>query len=175
MIRLALTALALAGALPARAALPVGAPAPDFVTEAALAGKTFSYALQKARKKGPVVLYFFPAAFTPGCNVEAHEFAQAIPRFRKLGGHVLGVAGDDISKLGKFSVEECQNKFPVGIATSAMIKGYATSLPLTSRSNRTSYLITPEGRVAAVWSNPDYRGHVPYMLKALRDWRTRNP
>jgi thioredoxin-dependent peroxiredoxin len=172
---IALTTAALVCTLPAEAALPVGAPAPDFVTEAAMAGKKFSYALQKAQQKGPVVLYFFPAAFTPGCNVEAHEFAVAITQFRKLGASVLGVAGDDIAKLSKFSVEECQNKFPVGVATPAMNKAYATSQALASRSNRTSYLITPDGRIASVWSNPDYRGHVPNMLRALRDWRKRNP
>jgi thioredoxin-dependent peroxiredoxin len=172
---IALTVVAIVSPLPAMAALPVGAPAPDFTTEAAMAGKAFSYALKNARQKGPVVLYFFPAAFTPGCNVEAHEFAVAIKQFRKLGANVLGVAGDDIAKLSKFSVEECQNKFPVGVATPAMNKAYATTAALANRSNRTSYLISPDGRIASVWSNPDYRGHVPNMLKALRDWRTRNP
>ncbi len=174
MIRTFVTFAALVFAMPAQSALPVGAPAPDFVTKAALAGKPFTYALQRARQKGAVILYFFPASFTPGCTVEAHEFAEASKQIRSLGATLLGVAGDDIAKLSAFSVEECRNKFPVGVATPTMIRAYGVSMPMASRSNRTSYLITPEGRVAYVWSNPDYRGHVPGVLKALKDWRARS-
>ena len=172
MKRLAVFVSALAlTAMPATAALRPGAMAPAFETQAVLGGKPFSFSLDKARKKGPVVLYFFPAAFTPGCTVEANEFAEAMPEFRKLGASVIGAAGDDIEKLKKFSVEECRNKFPVAVATPAMVKGYDVSLPMAGRSNRTSYLIAPNGQVTYVHSNMDYRGHVQNVLKALREWK----
>jgi thioredoxin-dependent peroxiredoxin len=174
MRRIFLTTAALAFASPASAALKPGAIAPSFQTQAAVGGKTYTYSLDAARKKGPVVLYFFPAAFTPGCTVEAHEFAEAIKDFRKLGATVVGAAGDDITKLAKFSVEECRNKFPVAVATPEMIKGYDVSLPMAGRSNRTSYIIAPNGQVIYAYSNLDYRGHVAGALKALREWKATN-
>jgi thioredoxin-dependent peroxiredoxin len=174
MRNLALFALFFAVSNVADAALPVGAKAPDFVTQAAKAGTPFTYVLERARKNGPVVIYFFPAAFTPGCTVEAHAFAEASKTFDALGASILGVAGDDIAKLARFSVEECQSKFPVGVATSAMIRGFDVALPLTGRTSRTSYLISPDGTVAKVWSNPDYRGHVPAMLNALRQLKRKS-
>jgi len=100
-------------AVPAFAALPDGTKAPDFSAEASLAGKSFHFSLAKALKKGPVVLYFYPAAFTPGCTVEAHEFAEATDKFKALGATVIGVSHDPIDKLNKFSVSECRNKFAV--------------------------------------------------------------
>jgi thioredoxin-dependent peroxiredoxin len=162
-------------AVPASAALRPGALAPAFETKAAMAGKPFTFSMAAARKKGPVVLYFFPAAFTPGCTVEANEFAQAMPEFRKLGASVIGAAGDDIEKLTKFSVEECRSKFPVGVATPAISKAYDVAIPLAGRTNRTSYLIAPNGQIIHVHSNGDYRGHVQIMLKALKDWRAQQP
>src|SRR5262249_33780049 len=98
---------------PAFAALRVGAPAPDFTARASLGGKQFDFALAEALKKGPVVLYFYPAAFTPGCTIEAHNFAEAMPDFEKLGATVIGVSADDIEKLDRFSLTECRSKFPV--------------------------------------------------------------
>jgi thioredoxin-dependent peroxiredoxin len=157
-------------ALPAEAALKPGATAPSFQTEAAIGGKPFTFSMDAARKRGPVVLYFFPAAFTPGCTVEAREFAEATPEFRKLGATVIGAAGDDIAKLTKFSVEECRNKFAVGVATPAMIKGFDVAMPLAGRSNRTSYVIAPNGQIIYVYSNNDYRGHAAGALQAVRDW-----
>jgi thioredoxin-dependent peroxiredoxin len=168
------TLLACLAATPAAAALNPGAMAPSFETQAAMAGKAFTYSLDAARKKGPVVVYFFPAAFTPGCTIEAHEFAEAIKDFRKLGATVIGAAGDDIEKLAKFSKEECRNKFPVAVATPAMIKGYDVALPMAGRSNRTSYIVAPNGQIVYAYSNGDYRGHVPGALKALREWRASN-
>ena len=102
-------------ALPVYAALPDGTKAPDFSTEASLAGKSFKFSLAEALKKGPVVLYFYPAAFTPGCTVEAHQFAEATDKFKALGATVIGVSHDPIDKLNKFSVSECRNKFAVGL------------------------------------------------------------
>ncbi|MGZ5989639.1 MAG: peroxiredoxin, partial [Rhizomicrobium sp.] len=98
---------------PAAAALKVGAMAPDFTAPASLGGKEFTFALADALKKGPVVLYFYPAAFTKGCTIEAHEFADAMPQFEALGVTVIGVSHDNIDTLNKFSTTECRSKFPV--------------------------------------------------------------
>ena len=100
-------------ALPAHAALDVGDPAPNFTTAAALNGKVFQFSLAESLAKGPVVLYFFPAAFSVGCSIEAHEFAEATDKFQALGATVIGISGDDIETLGKFSVQTCQGKCPV--------------------------------------------------------------
>ena len=112
-------------AIPVYAALPDGAKAPDFSTKATLAGKEFNFALADALKKGPVVLYFYPAAFTPGCTAEAHEFAEATAKFTALGATVIGVSHDPIEKLDRFSVSECRNKFAVASdADGGIMKAY---------------------------------------------------
>src|SRR5216117_344833 len=98
-------------AIPAYGALPDGAKAPDFSTEASLAGKEFKFSLADALKKGPVVLYFYPAAFTPGCTVEAHDFAEATDRFAALGATVIGVTAGNADRVTEFSSVECRNKF----------------------------------------------------------------
>lgn len=154
--------------LPAFAALPVGARAPDFTTQGALGGKPFAFSLAKALRKGPVVLYFFPAAFTAGCTIEAREFAQATPDFAKAGATVIGVAADPIEKLARFSVEECRSKFAVAVATPAMIAGYDVKLPTTARSNRTSYVIGRDGRIVHSYSAMSPAGHVSGTLASVR-------
>ena len=162
-------AIALAAlASPAFASLPVGAVAPDFTTQGALAGKTFTFTLAKALKKGPVVLYFFPAAFTPGCTIEAHNFAEAVGDFTKAGATVIGVAADPIAKLAKFSVEECRNKFPVAVASSAMITAYDVRIPVIGRSNRTSYVIGRNGHIVFAYSSGQPEGHITGTLAAVR-------
>ena len=108
-----LTALLLCIAQPAAAALKDGSTAPDFTTQATLGGKEFTFSLADALKHGPVVLYFYPAAFTQGCTEEAHDFADAIDHYTALGATVVGVSGDSIATLDKFSVSECQSKFAV--------------------------------------------------------------
>src|SRR6202166_267288 len=100
-------------ATPAFASLQVGAKAPDFAAAASMGGKQFKFALGDALKKGPVVLYFYPAAFTPGCTIEAHNFAEATDKFKALGATVIGVSHDNIETLNKFSVSDCRNKFAV--------------------------------------------------------------
>jgi hypothetical protein len=95
---------------PVFAALKPGAPAPAFKTQATLAGHPFTFELADALKTGPVVLYFYPAAFTSGCTVEAHEFAEATEKFKALGATVIGVSHDSIDTLNKFSVSECRRK-----------------------------------------------------------------
>jgi peroxiredoxin Q/BCP len=164
--------IALIVATPATAALAPGAKAPNFTTQGALAGKSFNVSLSTLLKKGPVVLYFFPAAFTPGCTAEAHEFAEKTASFKQAGATVLGIAADNIEDLKRFSVEECRNKFAVAVGTPSIIKGYDVVLPqLGSRSNRTSYVIAPNGQVVYAFSDMDYRNHVTNTLKAVQDWK----
>ncbi len=136
--------------IPAYGALPDGAKAPDFSTAASLAGKEFKFSLADALKKGPVVLYFYPAAFTPGCTVEAHEFAEATAKFQQLGATVIGVSHDPIEKLDRFSVSECRNKFAVASdADGGIMKAYDSVLPSHPEyANRTSYVIARREEVA---------------------------
>jgi peroxiredoxin len=169
---LAVAALGLAS--PSFATLPVGTAAPDFSTQAALAGKPFSFALSAALKKGPVVLYFFPKVFTSGCTVEAHEFAEASADFNKLGATVIGVSADSISELARFSTLECRDKFPVAVATPQMIKDYDSSLGMmgmTGRSNRTSYVIAPDRKIIYAYSAMASDGHVKNTLDAVRKYQ----
>lgn len=155
--------------VPSVAALAVGAKAPDFTTRGALAGKAFTLNLAKQLKKGPVVLYFFPAAFTPGCTIEAHEFAEASDAFRKAGATVIGLSADPVEKLQKFSVEACRNKFAVAAATPSLITAYDVTLPQRQGlSDRTSYVIAPSGRIAYVHSDMNPADHVKNTLAAVR-------
>ena len=100
-------------AAPASAALAVGATAPVFTTQSALAGKAQPFDMAAALKEGPVVLYFFPKAFSQGCTVEAHAFAEATPQFAASGARVVGISHDDIATLQKFSTEACRDQFVV--------------------------------------------------------------
>ncbi len=163
----ALTTLALPIAAPA--ALAVGAPAPAFTTKASLAGKPFDFVLKDALKKGPVVLYFYPAAFTKGCTIEAHNFAEATPEFEKLGATVIGMSADNIETLNKFSVEACRNKFAVGSATPAVITGYDVHFKLKpGLTDRTSYVIGQDGRIAYEYTALDPAGHVTGTMAAVK-------
>ena len=156
---------------PATAALPVGATAPTFATQASLAGKEMPFDLAKALRKGPVVLYFYPAAFTKGCTIEAHEFAEATDEFHKLGATVVGVSADPVEVLDKFSVSECRNKFAVASATPEVIADYDVKLATTARSNRTSYVIAPDGKILFAYSAMDPAGHVEKTLAAVKAWK----
>lgn len=176
MIRLPLLFSLAAFSTVAHAALPVGAKAPDFSTQASLAGKPMPFSLAQALKKGPVVLYFYPAAFTSGCTIEAHDFAEATDDFRKLGATVVGMSADPIDKLNQFSVSECRNKFAVGSATAATITAYDVVLPVKpSISNRTSYVIAPDGKVIFAYSAMDPAGHVKGTMDAVKAWRAAHP
>jgi peroxiredoxin Q/BCP len=156
-------------ATPALAALKVGDKAPDFSARATLGGKEFTFHLADALKKGPVVVYFYPAAFTKGCTVEAHDFAAAMPQYRALGAGVIGVSHDDIGTLNKFSVSECQSRFPVAADQDRHImKSYdATISMLLSYADRTSYVVSQDGRIAFAYSDMDPEGHVSKTLKAV--------
>ena len=115
-------------ATPAFAALKPGDKAPDFTAKATVGGDEFTFSLAIALKKGPVVLYFFPKAFTKGCTAEAHEFAEAAAPFKAAGATLIGMSADDIGTLHKFSTQECSSKFPVAADPDLkVIKAYDTS------------------------------------------------
>ncbi|HZY99780.1 MAG TPA: peroxiredoxin, partial [Candidatus Baltobacteraceae bacterium] len=125
---LAVCILALCTA-PVLASLAVGAKAPTFTLQASQGGNVFTFDLASALAKGPVVLYFYPAAFTKGCTIEAHEFADAIDQYKALGATVIGVSHDPIDTLNRFSVSECRNKFAVASDSDKKIsKAYDANL-----------------------------------------------
>ncbi len=159
----------------AQAALDVGDKAPDFSTQAAKAGKPFQFSLAAALARGPVVLYFFPAAFSEGCSIEAHAFAEAIPQFESLGATVVGVSRDDIEVLSRFSVQACNGKFPVASdETLAIAKSFdATMQHRSDYANRVSYVIAPSGTVAYSYLSLDPSRHVSNTLAALRELKAR--
>ena len=163
--------LALLTFAPAAAELPTGARAPVFTTRAALAGKAFGFSLGSALAKGPVVLYFYPKAFTHGCTLEANAFAEAMPDFKAAGASVIGMSNDDIETLKRFSREECRDAFPVGVASAKVIAAYDVAAGGSGLASRTSYVIAPDGRIVAVHSSGDYRGHVTKTLAAVRALR----
>ncbi len=169
---IACTIIACAFALPAQAALSVGAKAPDFTAQASLGGKEFTFALADALKKGPVVLYFYPAAFTTGCTIEAHEFADAMNKFKALGATVIGVSHDDIAKLDKFSTSECRSKFPVAADTEQHImKAYDAVLAKKPEyANRTSYVIAPDSTILYTYTDLDPTHHVENTMAAVEKW-----
>jgi thioredoxin-dependent peroxiredoxin len=174
----AVAVLAAAGlAMPAFAALKVGDKAPLFTAQASLGGKVFTFSLADALKKGPVVLYFYPAAFTPGCTIEAHDFADAMSKYQALGATVIGVSHDPIEKLNKFSVSECRSKFPVAAdANQKIMKSYDAVLPSHPEyANRTSYVIAPDDTIIYTYTdlNPDQ--HVANTLAAVEKWRAKHP
>jgi peroxiredoxin len=156
------------------AALSVGAAAPDFVAPAALGGKPFQFSLAESLKKGPVVLYFYPKAFTSGCTAEAHDFAEATPQFIALGATVVGMSVDDIATLQKFSVEACRDKFAVAADAGALItKEYDAVRPGgVERADRISYVISPQGKVIFVYSSSDPDEHVRRTMAAVEQWKS---
>jgi len=162
---------------PAYAALGLGASAPDFTAKASLGGKEFDFSLAEALKKGPVVLYFYPAAFTRGCTYEANEFAKAADSFAALGATVIGVSHDDIGKLDKFSVSECNSKFAVASdPDGTVIKAFDAKMSmLLSYANRTSYVIAPDGKVIFAYSDLNPDKHVELTLQAVKTWRAAHP
>lgn len=156
---------------PVQAALDIGQPVPKFSAPAALAGKTFTFSLAEALAKGPVVVYFFPAAFSQGCSIEAHAFADAIEQFSALGASVIGVSTDDLETLSKFSSQSCQGKFPVASDENKTISSSFDALMQTrpDYANRISYVIAPNGSVASYYQSLNPFKHVEKMLAAVKD------
>src|SRR5436190_17394419 len=165
---LAVSALAFA-AVPAAAALPEGSQAPNITTLGAVGGKPFKLNLNDQLRHGPVVLYFFPKAFTKGCTLEAHAFSEAVPEFKKAGARVIGMSADNIDTLKKFSTEECRSAFPVASATPEVQKAYDVAwAEHPGITKRTSYVIDRKGRIVAVHDDLDWSQHVATTLAAVR-------
>ena len=159
-------------AVPLFAALKTNDKAPDFSAKASLAGKEFNFSLKDALKKGPVVVYFYPSAYTGGCNIEAHTFAENKEKFDAAGATIIGVSRDSIARLNAFSADPqyCAGKIAVASDHDGTI---ATSYGLTKMNlkpgmkdtrgveidheftERTTFVVTPDGKVAATFSSND--------------------
>lgn len=175
---------AVAVAAPAAADLKAGTKAPDFQAPAYLAGKPFNYRLSDALKKGPVVLYFFPSAYTKGCNIEARLFSEAADQFKAQKASVIGVTAGKTDQLAAFSkdTESCSGKFPVAADPGAKIaRQYDTQLKLANikvpadLSGRTSYVIAPDGKILLAYDNLSPDQHVAKTLEAVKAWRAKKP
>lgn len=187
-----LAALALAVLAPAvQAALEAGAPAPDFKADASLAGKPFKFSLQDALKKGPVVVYFYPSAYTQGCNVQAHTFAENIDQFHAAGATVIGVSLDSIERLNEFSAdpEYCAGKLPVAsdakgdIARSYGLKiidsfaGKQAVTMMDSRgkqighefTERVTFIVVPGGKISSTIGSMSPADNVKAALAAVQE------
>ena len=172
-------------AVPAFAAIPQGSKAPDFKTQASLAGKEFSYSLKDALKKGSVVVYFYPAAFTGGCNLQAHTFAENMDKFSAAGASVIGVSLDKIATLNQFSADPdyCAGKLPVASdADGSIAKSYELKVgdarPGAKNTKgqdidhgfaeRTTFIVTPDGKVAATVGGVKPDENVMKALEAVQ-------
>ena len=171
---LSVAAIAMAlSTVPARAALNPGAGAPEFAPPASRGGTERDYRLGEARSQGPVVLYFYPAAFTKGCTIEAHEFAEAVPQFKALGATVIGVSMDPIATLDRFSVSECRSAFAVAADPDGHItRSYDALMPGGTHADRVSYVIAPDGHVAMTYAARSPEEHVSRALAAVRALKT---
>jgi peroxiredoxin len=172
-------------ASPAYAALSAGAKAPDFVTQGSLGGKEFTFKLTDALKKGPVVIYFFPAAYTAGCTIETKAFADAADQFTAAGATLIGLTGgakladgtmasaaDNKARLAEFAAEHCRDKFPIAAVTPDTIKAFDVSLPARADwSARTSYVIAPDGKVLLAHSDMKPDEHITKTLEAVKAWK----
>lgn len=171
--KLLLAALLLPLSVPAGAELAPGAVAPAIDANGAMAGKPIKVNLNAALRKGPVVLYFFPAAFTGGCNAEAAAFAAALPDFTKAGATVIGMTAGNVDKLVAFSSEHCAGKFAVAAASPAVVKGYDVLLKkpdgtATTITSRTSYVIAPSGKIVFAHTDMNPGDHIRMTLDAVR-------
>lgn len=168
-------AAAVALAMPASAALAPGAAAPMFTAAGARAGQPVRVDLRALLRRGPVVLYFFPAAFTPGCNAEAAAFAAAIDDYRAAGATVVGMTAGNVDQLKEFSSRHCAGKFPVAAATPEIVRGYDVALGRQINgadvTNRTSYVIGRDGRIVFAHSDLNPADHVRTTLAAARGLR----
>ncbi len=172
---LAMSAALMASAVPlsAPAALPIGAKAPEFQLQGALGGKPMTFSLQRAVRQGPVVLYFFPAAFTTGCTLEAHAFAEATDDFRKMHATVIGVTAGNVDRVAEFSKVECRDKFAVAADPGAKVAGlYKTQMQMggTTLSERTSYVIAPDGKILLAYTDMNPQEHIQKTMEAVRQY-----
>ena len=169
-------------AAPAFAALENGAKATALTATGMLGGKEFTFNLSDALKKGPVVVYFFPAAFTAGCTVETKMFADAADEFKAAGATLIGVTGgakladgtmasakDNLARLAEFSAEHCRDKFAIAAVTTDTIKSYDVVLPAKADwSDRTSYVIGQDGKIALAYTASKPDEHVAKTLETVK-------
>ncbi|MEN0616054.1 peroxiredoxin [Klebsiella indica] len=175
---LTLAAVIALPAFSAHAALPVGAKAPDFELQGALAGKPLTFSLKKALQKGPVVLYFFPAAFSAGCTIEAHDFAEATDDFNKMGATVVGVTAGNTAQVSDFSRLECRDKFAVAADPGAKVAArYQTLIEMKGKtlSDRTSYVIAPDGDILLSYTDRNPETHIEKTLAAVKQYDASHP
>ncbi len=174
MMRFVSTAVVLGSLLStaALAAMKPGDAAPDFTAPATLGGHEFSFSLAEALMKGPVVLYFFPKAFTTGCTAEAHDFAEAAASYTAAGATLIGMSADNIGVLHKFSLQECGSKFPVAADPDLkVIKAYDSALIRVGSigvADRISYVISTDGKIAYAYSDRNPDKHVENTLAAVK-------
>ena len=179
------TLLMTVAALPAMAALKAGDAAPKFTAQASLAGKTFTFSLKKALRKGPVVVYFYPSAYTGGCDLEAHTFAQDSQKFKTAGATIIGVSLDSIQRLNDFSADPkyCAGKFPTASdAGGAISKSYDVGVQQGPPglkdvrgveighgfADRTTFVISRDGKIVSVISNVSPDQHVAKALEVVQ-------
>ena len=177
--------LAASIALPAAAALKEGDNAPAFQAQASQAGKAFGYSLKEALKKGPVVVYFYPSAYTGGCNVQAHAFAVNQEKFAALGASIVGVSLDSIARLNDFSRDPdyCAGKIAVASdADGSIAKSYDLVVKDAAPgrkdtrgvdidhgfAERTTFIVTPNGKIAAVVGGLAPGANVEQALQAVQ-------
>ena len=182
------TAALVAGATftaPAFAALKDGAKAPDFTAVGMKGGKQFEFKLKDALKKGPVVVFFFPAAFTPGCTAETKAFSDMADEYTAAGATLVGVTGgakladgtmasakDSLARLEEFSKEHCRDKFAIAAVNQDTVKAY--DVVLTGRpdwSNRTSFVIAPDGKVLLSHTDMAPDSHIEKTLETVKSWK----
>ncbi|GAB6853382.1 peroxiredoxin [Asaia astilbis] len=170
----ALFGLSLALSAPAaNAALPQGSEAPNFTLPSTQNGRVKPYILRDALSKGPVVLYFYPAAFTKGCTAEANGFADAMPRFTALGATVIGVSMDGIDKLDDFSVSQIRGLFPLASDTDGKVaRLYDAKMPMLDIAQRVTYVIAPSRRIIATISSETPANHIEKALAALQAFKS---
>lgn len=154
------------------AQLAAGTKAPIFEAQAALAGQPFDFKLEQALAQGPAVVYFYPKAFTSGCTIEAQLFAQSMDDFKALNATVVGVSGDDIDTLKKFSEGPCGGKFAVAADPDGKVidlydAGFAI---IPGMADRISYAIAPDGTILEAFQSMSPSQHVNKTLGAIRAW-----
>ena len=186
------TLLMSVAALPAMAALKAGDSAPQFTAQASLAGKTFTFSLEKALRKGPVVVYFYPSAYTGGCDLEAHTFAQDSEKFAAAGATIIGVSLDSIERLNDFSADPkyCAGKFPTASDKGGAIsKSYDIEVhqgPAGLKdvrgveighafADRTTFVIAKDGKILSVISKVSPAEHVAMALEEVQQLQAKSP
>jgi peroxiredoxin len=184
LVAAAIATVALLSA-PAFAALKTGAAAPEISAKGVTGGKEFAFKLSDALKKGPVVMYFFPAAFTSGCTIETQKFADKAEEFKAAGATLVGLtagaamadgkmasATDNLARLAEFSKEHCRDKFPMVAVNADTVKAY--DVVLTGRpdwSNRTSFVIAPDGKILLSHTDMAPDSHIAKTLETVKAWK----